>query len=59
MRVGVLGPVGSFSHVAALRAVHADTLMFFDSISSVFEGVSRGEVEVGVVPLENSLEGSL
>jgi len=59
MRVGVLGPVGSFSHVAALRAVHADTLMFFDSISSVFEGVSRGEVELGVVPLENSLEGSV
>ena len=59
MRVGVLGPVGSFSHVAALRAVHADEFVLFDSFSSVFEGVSKGEVEVGVVPMENSLEGAV
>ncbi|HIH69830.1 prephenate dehydratase [Methermicoccus shengliensis] len=59
MRTGVLGPVGSFSHAAAMRTRPDGTLVFFETISDVFEAVERGEVDEGIVPMENSLEGSV
>jgi len=59
MKVGALGPVGSFSHIAATRAAAKAEIVLFDSISEVFEGVDSERVELGVVPIENSLEGSV
>ncbi len=56
MRVGFLGPERSFTWEAALRAVGGD-LVAMDSVSRIFDAVETSEVELGVVPYINSLEG--
>jgi prephenate dehydratase len=58
-----LGPQGTYSHEAALffsgrNAANAE-LIECPSISEVFELVDRGRTTYGVVPIENSLEGSV
>lgn len=60
LRVASLGPLYSYSHVAALakfgRAVeHVPA----GSISAVFEEVNRRRVHLGIVPLENSTDGRI
>ena len=60
LRVGFLGPEGTFSHLAALRhfgsSVESAPL---DSIDSVFSEVSSGRLDYGLVPYENSIGGSI
>lgn len=60
LRVAFLGPLGTFCHEAA-RAHFAGPAEFLPqaSIPGVFEAVSRGEAEQGVVPIENSIEGGV
>lgn len=60
IRVGFLGPAGSFSHVAAVR--HFGSSVEFDdlhSIAGVFTEVRRGHVDYGLVPIENSIGGGV
>ncbi|PSQ11532.1 prephenate dehydratase [Halobacteriales archaeon QS_5_70_15] len=57
MRALTLGPEGTYSHRAA-RAV-ADEIDFTESVTSIVEGVASGEYDRGVVPIENSIEGSV
>ncbi len=56
MRVGFLGPEKSFTWEAALRAIGKD-LVAMDSVSKIFDAIEAGEIELGVVPYINSLEG--
>lgn len=60
LRIGYLGPPGTFSHLAARRkfgsCVEYDPLV---DIPAVFEEVTRGHVDLGVVPIENSSEGGV
>ncbi|NDY41280.1 prephenate dehydratase [Dissulfurirhabdus thermomarina] len=59
-RVGYLGPEGTFSHLAATRFFgHAPELLPVPEITEVFDGVARGRMDHGVVPIENSVEGSV
>ena len=58
-RIAFLGPVGTFSEEAALRYAPQDNLVPFPSIPAVAQAVASGAVEEGVVPIENSLEGSV
>lgn len=57
MKIGFFGPSGTFTEEAALtlKGEH----VAFDTISEVFRAVSGGEVDCGVVPIENSIEGSV
>ena len=55
--IAFLGPQGTFSHEAA--SLVSDNLVSFCSIPSVMESVANGECEYGVVPIENSIEGSV
>ncbi|MEM7228304.1 MAG: prephenate dehydratase [Planctomycetota bacterium] len=60
LRVGYLGPAGSFSHVAAVRhfgssVEHAD----LHEIDHVFEEVAAGRCHYGLVPYENSIGGGI
>ncbi|PHP45758.1 prephenate dehydratase [Methanosarcinales archaeon ex4572_44] len=59
MRVGVIGPRGTFSEVAARKWDSSCELSYFDEISDVVEAVLGCEVDFGVVPIENSIEGSV
>jgi chorismate mutase / prephenate dehydratase len=60
LRVGYLGPPGSFSHMAAVRhfgsSVELDDL---HTIDAVFEEVAAGRVNYGLAPYENSIGGSV
>ncbi|HUH67000.1 MAG TPA: prephenate dehydratase [Syntrophales bacterium] len=55
-----LGPDGTFSHIAARSFFGASTAFVPEAtIFNVFEAVEKGKVEWGIVPVENSLEGSV
>ena len=63
-RIGFLGPVGTYTEEAALlfAANQGGTgldLQPFPSIPAVGSAVASGNTELGVVPIENSLEGSV
>ncbi|MEM4514318.1 MAG: prephenate dehydratase domain-containing protein, partial [Ignisphaera sp.] len=59
--VGFLGPRGSFAEEASLKVFNSQgaSLVTYNSIRDVFRSVETEEVDYGVVPLENSLEGSV
>src|SRR5438874_2630142 len=60
LQVAYLGPAASFTHQAALeRFGEATQLVAMDSIPEVFSETERGRVNFGVVPVENSSEGSV
>ena len=58
--VGYLGPEATFSHHAAtlLYGKHTE-LRGVDTIEDIFIMVKNGQCEEGVVPIENSYEGSV
>ncbi len=60
IRVGFLGPEGTFSHQAAI-ALFGNSSVFvpLESIEEVFSEVEKGSCHQGVVPIENSYEGSV
>ena len=59
-RYAYLGPAGTFSEEALLSLRIEDLEPVpCASITEVFESVERGLVEGGVVPIENSIEGSV
>jgi prephenate dehydratase len=60
-RVGYLGPPGTFSEQALLTEpdLAASEIVDYPSIVDVIDAVSDGEVDLGLVPLENALEGAV
>ena len=60
IKVGFLGPEGTFSHQAAISLFgHSASFCPLDSIEEVFSEVEKGSCHQGVVPIENSYEGSV
>jgi chorismate mutase / prephenate dehydratase len=60
IKVSYLGPVGSYSHQAAFHEFGGSTeLIPFLSFEEVFEEVERQRSTYGIVPVENSMEGSV
>lgn len=60
LRIGYLGPEGTWSHQAALSRFGASVeLVPYPSFRDVFNAVERGELNYGVVPIENSTDGSV
>jgi prephenate dehydratase len=57
LKIAFFGPPGTFTEEAALTL--GGDHMAFNTISEVFQAVSAGEVDCGVVPIENSIEGSV
>jgi chorismate mutase/prephenate dehydratase len=58
--VGYLGPEATFSHQAATMLYGDDTVLKgAETIEDVFIMLKNGECEEGVVPIENSYEGSV
>ena len=58
-RLAFLGPPGTFSEEATLRYDPEAQLLPFVSISAVAAAIDSGMADEGVVPIENSLEGSV
>ncbi|MFC4358102.1 prephenate dehydratase [Halobium salinum] len=57
MRAVTLGPAGTYSHRAASSV--AEEVAFRESVTGIVDAVADGEFERGVVPIENSIEGSV
>ena len=58
-RVAFLGPAGSYTEQAAIAHDGDAILVPCPSISAVADAVSSATVDLGVVPIENSLEGAV
>lgn len=59
MKTGTLGPRGSFSEIAALKYDKNSELVFLKHIYEIFEKIKSNEIEQGVVPIENMIEGTV
>ncbi len=61
MKIAYLGPEGTFSEEAALMQARLDgaTLMPLASIPALVSAVETGLTERAILPIENSLEGSV
>jgi chorismate mutase / prephenate dehydratase len=60
LKVAYLGPEATFTHEAALRSFGTSIeLEPQTTVAEVFARVERGEVQHGVVPVENSMEGAV
>lgn len=59
MRVGFLGPFGTFTEQALRRQpdLAAGEAVPFPTVPDVLDAVASGELDAGVVPIENSIEG--
>ena len=60
-KVGYLGPKGTFTHQAALEYFPKAGSEFITASSSleIFENVEKGLIDFGVIPIENSLHGTV
>jgi len=60
LRIGYLGPGGSFSHTAAMlkfgQSVEYEPLT---DITSIFDEVSKGHCDLGIAPVENTTGGGV
>ena len=60
LRIGYLGPGGSFSHTAAMlkfgQSVEYEPLA---DIGSIFDEVSKGHCDLGLAPVENTVGGGV
>lgn len=60
LKIAFLGPEGTFSQQAVLKHFgHSVRALPLPAISEVFEEVQAGHADFGVVPIENSTEGTV
>ena len=63
MKIGYLGPPGSYSYEMACRYVSEarieDNLIAMPSFSAVIDGVEQGQLDNGIIPIENSTYGAV
>ncbi len=57
MQAVTLGPEGTYSHRAA--SAISEQIAFRESVTSIVQAVANGEFRRGVIPIENSIEGSV
>ena len=59
MKIAFLGPQASFTQLAAIQVFPNEELISQSSILDCFLAVTHGSVDKAVVPLENSIEGTV
>ncbi|MCP5091141.1 MAG: prephenate dehydratase [Gammaproteobacteria bacterium] len=60
LKIGFLGPEGTFTQTAVYKHFgHSVRALPFHTIDEVFQEVESGAADFGVVPIENSTEGSV
>jgi len=59
-QVAYLGPEGTFSYFAGVEFLgHSSDFIPKQNLLEVFQSVSDGQAELGIIPLENSLQGTV
>jgi len=59
VKIGYLGPRGTFTKIAVDAAFNGDDKVAFETIPQCIDAVNSGEVDIGVVPIENAIEGTV
>lgn len=59
MKIGYLGPEASFTFSAASQAFPNEELISYQSIPACIRAVKQGKIPWAVVPIENTIEGSV
>lgn len=61
MKIAYLGPEGTFSEEAARQYFHEEDVEYtmFETIPDVIEAVGEFKVDKAIVPLENTIEGTI
>jgi arogenate/prephenate dehydratase len=59
MRIAFQGAAGAYSETAALRAWPGSETVAMDRFEDVFEAVASGRASHGILPVENSIGGSI
>lgn len=60
LRIGYLGPPGSFSHLAARKKFGASVdYNELTDFPAIFDEVARGHIDYGLIPIENSTHGGV
>ncbi|MBU1992182.1 prephenate dehydratase [Patescibacteria group bacterium] len=57
--VGVMGPKYTYSDIAAHKFFKRDKKAYFDDIAGIFEATSKGKIKMGLVPIENNMQGTI
>ena len=58
--IAYLGPEATFTHLAGVKYFgHSASFKALESIDEVFSDVEKGRVTLGIVPVENSIEGAV
>lgn len=58
-KIGYLGPKGTFTKLAVDSVFSRENKQSFETIPECIDAVAEGEIEVGVVPVENAIEGTV
>ena len=59
MKIAIQGEAGSFSHEAALRMVPGSRILPCAHSREVFDRLEQGEAQAAVIPIENTLAGTV
>lgn len=57
--IGYLGPKGTFTKLAVDTAFNGEEKKGFKTIPECIDAVEQGDIDIGVVPLENAIEGTV
>ncbi|MGJ9457090.1 prephenate dehydratase [Oceanobacillus sp. CF4.6] len=57
--IGYLGPKGTFTKLAVDTAFNQEVTRGFKTIPECIDAVDKNEIEIGVVPVENAIEGTV
>ncbi|WP_164216353.1 prephenate dehydratase [Virgibacillus sp. YIM 98842] len=58
-KIGYLGPKGTFTKLAVDTAFNGEIKESFETIPECIDAVGEGRIDIGVVPLENAIEGTV
>ncbi|UFT97908.1 prephenate dehydratase [Radiobacillus kanasensis] len=58
-RIGYLGPKGTFTKMAVDALFNGEDKQSFKTIPECMDAIVNSQIDIGVVPLENAIEGSV
>ncbi|MFD1362933.1 prephenate dehydratase [Lentibacillus salinarum] len=59
VKIGYLGPRGTFTKLAVDTAFNGEGKQSFTTIPECIDAVQNDQIDIGVVPLENAIEGTV